>query len=564
MSPLRALAVGLLGLALAAAGCASSVAREKAVACVTDAECGPGANCYAEGCGDTGGRLVVEISGDPRAGQYARDFAIPDGGLTAVKDFPLGPSLVIGGEFQRERSTGIDPNNRANYTEPVLLRAQGVSELLPGVTRSYETRFATTDRGRFSMTVGAGKFALTAVPGDESVPPMTVEGVVVGPELPAPQVAIAFPSIDGALRLSGRLLKKRIAGSPAVDVPLTTVAMDLQAFDPTTRRPLSQRTPVSSGFTGSKGDFILTMNPAAKDLPSIILVASPREAGGLVPTKTFTLSAPLPATATLELGDYGEALPGVAGTVLSGDGAPVVGAQVIVEGPVAGGGEFRSRVVTTDANGGFRLDLLANAPGQSLTLTALPAGTSTSGVFKGPVKVVDKVGAELTLDPPAVKCPDRMRIAGQVLRPSGAAAPFVRVRAVEQGSPDRPLPLDDGETVTDEEGRFQLQLDPGVWRFEYTPGGDLPQASRTVTVPALDPSGLQSSYLALPPLSLRNGSKVTGVVRADTANQGTMTVPYAALRFFQVTSVEGKPASILIGSAVADEKGAYSVALPTR
>ncbi len=140
--------------------------------CASDDQCQAGQLCFAEGCGDPGRNIVVEIEGgelNPRA----RDFALEAGKLGAVYDFAIGEPFSLSGEFQRERSASANPLDRSSYTEPVLVRAVGQSMLLPGLQRIYEERFSMPERGLFSMRVGAGSFLLTAMPGDRTVPPRT-------------------------------------------------------------------------------------------------------------------------------------------------------------------------------------------------------------------------------------------------------------------------------------------------------------------------------------------------------------------------------------------------------
>lgn len=109
--------------------------------------------CFADGCGDPTRGIAVEITGGSTVGLFPQDFLIQ---LGTTQNFELQGPLAIVGSFQRERSAGVDPTNRSIYLEEVVVRATGESEILPGVARSYQARFAMTDRGTFSTNVGQG------------------------------------------------------------------------------------------------------------------------------------------------------------------------------------------------------------------------------------------------------------------------------------------------------------------------------------------------------------------------------------------------------------------------
>lgn len=553
------------------AACASGGPSAPVAPCVTNDECGSGQLCFAEGCGDPGKGIVVEVGGDPLGGLYARDIPIADGTLGQSRDFELGGPLLVTGEFQREKTGDVDPTNRTFYAEPVLLKAVGQSELIPGISRPFEQRFERPERGRFEMSVGAGRYRLSAWPSDPSVPPASVGDVVASPDLMAPDVTFAFPAVEGAVTLSGRLVKKIDATQvPNLEIALTSTTMDLQAFDPDTREALSQRFPVSSGSASSRGDFTITLGPRAKDLPAALLVATPREANADAPTKTFLVEAPFPNTLTLELGDFGEPFT-VKGQVLDRAGAAVIQAQVLMEGTVTGGGRYRSRVVLTDSNGVFTVRTLSHPPDQSLTLIVIPPPMSDAAVTRVGVKLdpktADPITGELRVD--TVTCDQRLAVRGTVVSPDGTPAPLVGVRALEhvasaEPGSERPFPLDPVEVLTDSAGDFELKLDPATWRLEFV-AAELPLASRLVTVKSLvDSEGKPITQQTIPTVGLARGRTVSGRITGTIALKPGSPVPYSTLRFFRVTPVEGKDSAILLGSTVADDAGRFTVVLPDR
>ncbi len=530
-------------------------------ACLTDADCSAGFICFVDGCGDPTRGLAVEVTGGSTVGLFPQDFEVPVLGTT--QDFEIKGPLTIVGSFQRERSAMVDPSNRSIYTDEVLVRATGESELLPGISRSYQAPFSMTDRGTFSMNVGQGKYTVTAQPTNPEVPPQTFTSISASPDGGA-VVNYAFASVEGAVSLSGRLIKKKVLLPQPTELYITQAAMDLQAIDPATGEQLSQRIEVSTGRPGSRGDFILIMSPRARTLPAIELIASPRDSTSSLPTRRFPLTPPFATTLTLELGDYGDPIPEVPGQVLGSDGQPLAGATVVLEGRVGGGATFRSRMVTTDSSGTFKVELLP--PDDGYSLSVFPASGARSGFTQQIVKVKNTPGQKPTFDPPSIRCIERIPVKGQVMLPNGPPAANLSVRAVEtKATGKRPLPLEDVDVLTDVEGKYELFLDPGNWRLEFTPSGDLPQTSRLITVSAAaaaDGGTVEGQSFA--PITLPRGRRLTGVVTTLNSSRGSSPLANAQVRFFRVTTIEGKPAAVLLGSGITNGIGAYSVILPTR
>ena len=563
----------LLPLGLLVLSACGNVAPGAERICASDDQCDSGQLCFAEGCGDPGRNIVVEVEGGALNGQFARDFSLEAGKLGAVSNFEIGAPLSVSGEFQRERSASSNPLDRTSYTEAVLVRAVGQSMLLPGIIRIYEERFLRPERGSFAMKVGAGAFVVTAMPGDRTVPP-----VVTNVQVPSsdPAVTFVFPAIDGAPALTGQLIKKVdttlrppepvLLSADYTGVPVPTI--DLQLFDVQTNQPLSQRFPV-----GSTGEFAITVSPEARNRPQLILVAAPREPGVAIPTKRFVLESQVATAVALEYGDFGVAAD-VEGTILDSTGAPVPGAQVVLEGTVVGDGKFRSKIVETNSTGDFKVSSLGSKSDGSFQLTVVPPKGSRAAYSQRnvTVKVTRAPGATAVgkLSPMSISLEDRLIAKGKVTRPGSSEKPaigvFVRatLQLESRNTLDevKALPIEPAEAVTDLDGNFELPLDPGIWRFEYSPGELLPISTRLVTIKAGidETTGLKLPTHSLNPVELSFGRTVSGNVTGATVDQ---PVPYSQLRFFRVITVEGRPASILLGTSIADDRGKYQVVLPT-
>lgn len=545
--PVKPLLLSLLWVT----ACASRAMYQPAP-CQSDDECGAGQICFPEGCADPGVGIVVEVTGSNSSGFYEQDLAIPDGTLAPVLDLQVNGPLSLVGTLLREKSAGVDPASREAFTDPLEVLAIGSSDLIPGLARAYQANLSQTERGVFSMPIGAGTYRVTAQPAG-AVPPLSIAKVSATSNKPA-SVEFVFPSVQGTVTLSGRLLK--VTGDrPEFEVPLD-VAMNLQAFDPLTQQAISQRVPVSAG-SAAKGMFIVTMAPSAALLTSVLLVASPRDSNLAVPTKTFVVPTPLPTTVTLAMGDYGQAL-SLYGQVFDVTHAPIINALVVIDGIVKGGGRFHSKIVTTDMKGEFKLDALANAPGHLMVVAIAPPASSRATMTQLSFDVLQHLS-----EPVSFYCDDRLIVTGVLNRPDGTAARGVRVQATAQGA-DGPLPLTDTEAVTDSTGSYHFALDTGAWRLDFLPGDDLPRFSRLVTVkPNTDVHGTPLKTLTLGSLNLPKGRRVTGSVSNSSYTESQL-MPSASIRFFRVTQAEGKSSSVLLGTAISDSRGRYSMTLPTR
>jgi hypothetical protein len=301
------------------------------------------------------------------------------------------------------------------------------------------------------------------------------------------------------------------------------------------------------------------MSPLVSTLDAFYLQATPREAGAPVPSKSFVVMNPVPDTVTLELGDPGPTQT-LKGVVQTSAGAPVPGAQVIIDDELLPGtATFRSKLTTTDAAGAFSLDTLSGYT----ELTIVPPPDSAAGVTHA---FFTLPGSTTTPVPSVFKCVDRVLVTGVVHKPDGTPAIGVGVRAIEHAATagsTQPLTLDSVNAVTDENGAYTLHLDPAEWRLEFYPGSKFPLVSRLVSLDAANIWGVREPAQQVPDVTLAAGRTVQGAVTGNVGQRAT-PLPYATLRFFRVAPVGGTSVATLIGTTVADDKGSYTIVLPDR
>ncbi|MBX5483873.1 MAG: hypothetical protein IRZ16_18785 [Myxococcaceae bacterium] len=532
-------------------GCGNS-ALEPLRTCDTDQDCAGNQVCFADGCGDPGQGLVVEVLPNAANKQYIQDWAIEK--LAPVTNINASAPSVLQGELQQEILKG----GPVGYSGDVTISAQGESLLIPGRTRSVIFTVAL-DKGAFQVPVHSGVYQLALTPRDPVFPPMIFDDVTVSPG-EVKFVDSTLPAVSSMLQVTGFLVK---TANPRT-IP-QTAEYDIQAFDAETDRPISQRVPVSSGTTISDGSFVLWVLPP-EGAEEMIVRAFPRSSRVLGPAKAFRV--PLSANVgDLELGDYGVPV-NVTGRVVSRtDGKPVAGALVHIEGRVTGGGDFDGPSAQTDDTGAFAVQSLPTGNEGSLDIIVEPPPSASAGQFRMQVEVPLQGGSVGDL-----LAPERVQVTGSLVEPDGDPAAGVNIFAepLQSLSDDLPPPRGPFQGVTDANGNFSLALDPGEYRFDFVAmEADLPRVSRFVRVtatPSYTGEGFQP--VDLPTFALSRGRTITGTIFAIPRPLGTMDMlepaPYASFRFFRVVSNEGKASAIMLAEGTAGSDGTYSVVLPTR
>ena len=521
-------------------GCGGAAPSDVFLSCQSDEECGGDSVCFGNGCGDPGKNIVVEVVPDPKAGGYAQDLPVQE--LRDQQTLELSDPPVLQGQV---RLQGVRTN--VGYSAPVEMTITGESLLIPGVQRHQRSELVPMD-GRYALPVGAGRYTVTVVAVDKSLPPVSNTRDMQ----PGRTQTLDFhlPAATELSPLPGVVLRQ--------ESPLADVALEVQALDETLA-PLSQRAPVQR----DTGAFVLSVPTQALQRPVLILQVVPTAADAQVPQKLFSVD-PRRALSPLLLGDYGEPVR-VQGKVLGPDRQPVVGAAVSVSGTVGGGGSYRSERVFTGADGAFTLttlpsDVSANA---GMILAVVPPAPSGAGYTLRAITVPR--GASSLL--PDVVCGERIKVSGTLLRPSGSQpAAGVRVTATpidEVDGQPRPLSTFDAARASDDTGRFDLALDPGIYRLDFVPTEDLPRVSRIIAVRPPSP-GSSSEPLMLSAFPLSKGRLITGQILLAGERRVRAPASNASIRVFRVQEVEGRPSALLLAQTITSANGTWYTTLPTR
>jgi len=537
---------------LALLGCAALVlgACHKRGLCRRDSDCDTSQVCFADGCGDPARGIRVEVSTQSAAGALAQDLALDD--IPARQDIVASSPGVLQASIQ---FLDGNPPQAIPYNNSIAIRGRGESEIIPGVSRTFE---ATLAPGRelsaagscgasFCLPVNAGIYSITANTLDPLIPPATTQT----------RTAVRPGSISAVDFLFGPLTNPQIVvqvngpTSPPTDLAI-------QAFsDPVASRPLSQRRPAGPGVS-------LQLSPAVLLNSSFVVQVAPLDPLAVVPQKTFGPfpSTTNPAPLNLDMGDFGAPVL-VTGRIVDSQGVGLSGATVYVDGRVGGGGTFRSQGVLTDDTGSFSLNTLRSAPDSNSTVWVIPPAQSGSGILRVR-RAIEGTGSVSIGD---LVCPDKVIVQGKIFKSDDSNAPGVRVMAVPiQALNGLPLPGNGDQASTDGESSFSLKLDPATYRLDFIPSDQLPRASRFVAIAAdPNPSGGYRP-IQLSDFALSKGRRLTGNVFAPPSpNESVRVAPFTSLRFFRlINDLDGRPSSVLLAETVSDARGAYSVSLPSR
>jgi Carboxypeptidase regulatory-like domain len=452
---------------------------------------------------------------------------------TPVADFTLQPLLNVSGRVMQKSDA------QGTSQVPVPGAAVVFTDLNPGipdriVSISAQSDTSAATQGSYTVRLPASVYdVLVAAANQPAVHPD-------GPVLQSnPSLDLVLPATAQLAHVHGVLVT---GGTPLAGAQVS--AVDAAGF--------AIAVPQVSGTDGS---FTLDLPPGPP--PFSLQVGAPTAPGP-------STSDPLPAFApktfpanqaadlkTIELG----VLPPPAtfnGRVVDARGAPVASARVLLLSTANPGAAplpyVLSRQATTAADGSFSVPVREG----TYLVEVAPDVDPQQPAISDPLTLAIVAPATDLASP--IRCPDKIKVTGTVLRPDGKTAPAgLRIDATRVGDP---LVASRGtqSTTTDAAGAFSFFLDRGRHRVEIVPGAEsgLPRTILVVDVPA------SPAPVALPPLRIAPPHELVGTVRAP--GNPARSLPGATIDFYALDST-GKR-SVLIGNAIADSAGAYTAVLP--
>ena len=515
--------------------------------CTTDLDCGSEEICFQDGCGDPGRGLTMQVTHQG----VAQEFPINE--LRSTYDQELGRPPVFTGQIKQATATGQTP-----FTGKVILRGFGQTLHLPGVGRRIDASVLPFSGG-YSAGISTGEyggaqFGPLHVFAEAGGPPVRLNGswsFQPGSRVP---LDVTFPPAAALTRITGTLLLSLNAG-------VMTTPMQVQVLEPGWHRPISQIVPVDP-ITGL---FTVLAPPMAPGEPFEIL-ATPRDgmlAESITPVRVFpgTVTGSI-TTLLLQMEEFGSTV-SLSGTVLDSKGQPLGGAKVFTERQIQGGKHnYKGGSTTTASDGSFLVKALPTlSVDDPVSLWIIP----DSGLESGTLQVVLSVPLQDGSLPP-LRCPPRVPVVGQVLRPNEqpAAGVLVRAQPLEAATAGGSKPPGDPvEVTTDAQGNFRLFADPGEYRLDFLPDL-LPRVSRRVTVYP-QPGTATPEAVQVPTFTLWNGrtlsGKITGFPTAGAIEPAAL--PNASVELFRVVWEDGKQNSYSLGKVTTDSEGKYILTIPT-
>ena len=234
---------------------------------------------------------------------------------------------------------------------------------------------------------------------------------------------------------------------------------------------------------------------------------------------------------------------------------------------------FESQSIATNAEPSTLLtyETTVNTDDRGRFATVLPPGTyaatiepaeGTRYASRKEVVVVDRAVTALTFQPPL-----RTRVKGRAVLTDGRALSDADVVAIPNTSPEtRPSPMfaqpRPGRTRTDDEGRYELDLDPGPYVLSVIPkaGTGFP---RVVIRPEI-PGSLTAQEAELADIRVPAPTRLAFTLR-DPSPTGN-PIARAMVRIFATPAVPGGGAGVVpdpveIGSAMTDSEGFVEILL---
>lgn len=411
------------------------------------------------------------------------------------------------------------------------------SQQLDGSSRQIQTASWTDDEGvALLQLLPSAVYHLALLPEDNQMAPYFADSLRVTEQVVSQGHQIQLPQREQMYRVRGRV----VAGPQQAPQGVADMRVEILGWE---GHPRKQRVVSSTSVTDqtNPGSFELWLPSNVGSLLQLRVSATVDNPN--VPTMVVDA---IDVPADVDLGDLSLGEFGVPTTVtgsVTHQAAPVAGARVTFSGTVAQG-RF-SQTTFTEADGSYSISLLPGSY-QAMVVPAVESRAATQ------VQQVEVVGPQAVDFAPL----SRVIYDCQVLQHGdrGGPASLVGVEATREGNVANSIAIDHfvhttHVTQTDQQGRFRLFLDPGVYSFAYIP--DSHDGLHARTVEYLNITGDENRET-----TLDFSKRMLGEVRY----QNHAFVPNAKVRAY----INLQDRSPLIGETWTDRMGNFSISLPAQ
>jgi hypothetical protein len=381
-----------------------------------------------------------------------------------------------------------------------------------------------SQRQRFRFTVAPGTYSVTAFLEDPLLPPIvSFDSVDLASSL---EKDLVLPPIASLRRISGAVVRAEGTRAPVGNVTV-------QAFDASGV--------ATSGPTRTLADgrFVISVLPTSSQHTVRVWRGAD---GPRIPTveRAVSVSSSAVDVGFIAVGPFEPPVlvsVGVIGKIDPGESAPVAGALVTLSGEVGPGTWTES--ATTDARGELRIEI---PPGRYSVEIRPPLESELASKEAAIIVTGHDDALVLTLE-------RKSRLSGVVTAPGGGAAAGVLVQASRRASAAGSTTTWRYQkmTTTDDKGRYELRLDPGLYDLSFVPEG-LPFARADLT--SLSMRNEDRTF----DQRLPDGVVLAGILRDPTGR---------ALGGVAVEVYEpGEPQSRLVGAGATQANGQYRIVIP--
>jgi hypothetical protein len=381
-----------------------------------------------------------------------------------------------------------------------------------------------SQRQRFRFVVAPGTYSVTAFLEDPLLPPIvSFDSVDLASSL---EKDLVLPPIAALRRISGAVVRAEGTRAPVGNVTV-------QAFD------ASGVTTSGPTRTLADGRFVIYVLPTSSQ--HTVRVWRGAE-GPRIPTveRAVSVSSSAVDVGFIAVGPFEPPVlvsARVIGKIDTGESAPVAGALVTLSGEVGPGTWTES--ATTDTRGELRIEI---PPGRYSVEIRPPLESELASKEAAIIVTGHDDELVLTLE-------RKSRLSGVVTAPQGGAAAGVLVQASRRASAAGSTTTWRYQkmTTTDDKGRYELRLDPGLYDLSFVPEG-LPFARADLT--SLSMRNEDRTF----DQRLPDGVVLAGILRDPTGR---------ALGGVAVEVYEpGERQSRLVGAGATQTNGQYRIVIP--